>query len=208
MEWLQAYEQLNQREREDFARIINRLLSSTFLVKHQEEARRDYYFAERNEAMLTGYLKLMHWDLIVDRAYGVVQAVNRNSGTRLPLRLMDSVLLLLLRLIYEEKRKELNVTDDIICCVHDVQDKAFSLRVREKAVVEKKYLREAFSLFRRFALIDVLDEDLTAPRTRLKLYPSLLFAVKLGALPEVEERLALYAEGGESTEADDGDQAG
>lgn len=208
MEWVASYEQLNQRERDDFARIIGRLLTSTFLVKQQDESRRDYYFVERHEAILSGYLRIIRWELLIDRAYGVVQVIHRQGGARLQLRLMESVLLLLLRLIYEEKRRELTITDEIVCQVQDIHDKALSLRVRERAVVEKKHLRDAFTLFRRFSLVDVMDEDITDPRCRIKLYPSLLFAVKLDGLQDLHDRLNAYVDGGEPAEVDDGDQAG
>lgn len=208
MQWAEAYDRLTQRERDEFARIINRLLVSTFLLKQQEDGRRDYFFVERHYDLIAGYLGLIGWELVLDRTYGIVHLINRQGGSRLQLRLMESVILLLLRLIYEEKRKQLTVTDEIICEVQEIHDKALSLRVREKAVMEKRYLREALSLLRRYSLIDVLDEDFTNPRCRLRLFPSLLFAVKLDGLQELNERLAAYAEGGDSTEADDGDQAG
>lgn len=208
MEWVQQFGQLSQREQDDFARIVNRLLGGTFLVKQQEGSRRDYYFVERNEAVFAGYLRVMRWEIIVDRAYGVVQVLNRQGGTRLQLRMMESVLLLLLRLIYEEKRRELTITDDMICQVQEIHDKALSLRVRERGVVEKKHLKDAFAIFRRFSLVDVMDEDITDPRCRIKLLPTLLFAVKLDGLQELHDRLGTYAEGGEPTEVDDGDQAG
>lgn len=208
MDWVQQYAQLTQREQEDFARIINRLQNGTFLVKQQEGSRRDYYFVERNETLLAGYLRLMRWELVVDRAYGVVQVLNRTGGTRLQLRMMESVLLLLLRLIYEEKRRELTVTDEVVCHVQEVHDKALSLRVRERAVVEKKHLKDAFAVFRRFSLVEVIDEDVTDPRCRVKLYPTLLFAVKLDGLQDLHDRLSAYGEGGDPAEVDDGDQAG
>lgn len=208
MDWVQQYAQLTQREQEDFARIINRLLTGTFLVKQQEDSRRDYYFVERNETLLAGYLRLMRWELVVDRAYGVVQVLNRTGGTRLQLRMMESVLLLLLRLIYEEKRRELTVTDEVVCLVQEVHDKAQSLRVRERAVVEKKHLKDAFAVFRRFCLVEVIDEDVTDPRCRVKLLPTLLFAVKLDGLQDLHDRLSAYGEGGDPAEVDDSDQAG
>lgn len=206
MEWAERYEQWNQRERDDFARIVNRLLAGTFLLKQQEASRRDFYFVERNEAVFAGYLKLMRWDLVVDRAYGVVQVANRQGGSRLQLRLMESVLLLLLRLLYEERRKELTIADEVVCQVQDLHDKALTLRLREKGVIEKKHLRDAFSVFRRYSLVELLDEDVTDPRCRFRLFPSLLFAVRLDGLQELRDRLDAYAEGGEPTEVADGDQ--
>jgi len=208
MEWVTAYELLNHREREDFARIVGKLLAQTFLVKQQEASRKDYYFVERNEALFAGYLKLSQWDLVVDRGYGVVHVTNRAGGTRLQMRLMESVLLLLLRLLYEERRKALSLTDDVVCQVQDLHDKALTLRIREKGVIEKKHLANAFSLFRRFNIIELVDDDITDPRCRFRLLPTILFAVKLEGLQELTDRLDAYREGGEPAEVDDGDEAG
>lgn len=208
MEWTAQYQLLTQREREEFARILNRLLVTTFLVKMQEASRRDYYFVERNEAVIAGFLGLMGWDLIVDRSYGVVQAVNRQGGSRLSLRMMESILLLLLRLLYEERRKELTITDAVVCQVEDLHHKALTLRIRERGVIEKKYLRDGFALFRRFSLAELIDDDLSDPACRFKLFPSILFAVRVEGLPELLNRLEGYSKGGEADEAADGDQAG
>jgi hypothetical protein len=207
MEWVQQYEQWTQREREEFARIMNRLLAGTFLLKNLEASRKDYYFIDRNEGVAAGYLKLIHWDLVVDRAYGVVQVMNRHGGTRVQFKMMESILLLLLRLLLEERRKELTITDDVVCQVQDLHDKALTLRIREKGVIEKKYLQAAFAHFRRYSLVELIDEDVTDPRCRFKLLPSLLFAVRLEGLQELQERLEAYTEGGEPSEVADGDQA-
>lgn len=208
LDWVLQYEQLSTREREDFARIANRLLTSTFIIKQQESGRRDYYFVERHEAAFAGCLRLLHWDLIVDRAYGVIQATNKQGAGRLQLRLLESVLLLLLRLLYEERRKELSLTDDVVCQVQEIHDKALTLRLRERGVIEKKHLQNAFALFRRYSLVELIDEDVTEPRCRFKLLPSILFAVRLEGLPELIDRLEIYREGDEPTEVADGDQAG
>lgn len=207
MDWVDPYSQLTNREREDFARIVNRLLTATFIVKQQDSSRRDYYFVERNEAVFAGYLRVMQWDLIVDRAYGVVQALNRQNAGRLQLRLMESLLLLMLRLLYEERRKELSLTDDVVCQVQEIHDKALTLRVRERGVVEKKHLQNAFALFRRYSLVELIDEDVTDPRCRFKLLPSILFAIRLEGLQELSDRLDAYREGDEPAEVADGDQA-
>ncbi|MBP2019089.1 hypothetical protein J2Z79_002506 [Symbiobacterium terraclitae] len=208
MDWVQQYQLLSQREREEFARIVNRLLTTTFLVKGQEASRRDFYFVERNEPVIAGYLGLMGWSLVVDRTYGVVQAINRQGGSRLSLRMMESVLLLLLRLLYEERRKQLTITDEVVCRVQDLHDKALTLRIRERGVIEKKHLRDAFALFRRYSLVELIDEDITDPACRFKLFPSILFAVRAEGLQEIQDRLEAYGGGGEELEVADGDQAG
>lgn len=206
MEWVEQYERLNQRERDEFAQIIGRLLAGTFLLKGMDSSRRDYYFVERNETAFAGYLRLINWDLVVDRAHGVVQLIAREGSSRLQLRLMESILLLLLRLLYEERRKELSLTHELVCQVQDLHDKALTLQIRKRGVIEKKHLRDAFALFKRYALVELIDEDVTDPRCRFKLLPSLLFAVRAEGLSELQERLEGYREGGELGETPDGDQ--
>lgn len=194
MNWFEQHQQMSVREREDFSRILNRLLASTFVVKRQEEARKDFYFIERHETIFRSYLEILGWDLILDRVYGVCQVVSRQGSHRISLRLVDSLLLLILRLLYEEKRKEISLTADVVILVQEIQDKYLALKIRGRPI-EKKNLRDAFSLFRRFDLVEVLDSDVTDPECRILVYPSILFVVKLDSLQEIHARIEAYQEG-------------
>lgn len=206
VDWYEAYKQLSSREKEDFARIVNHLLGATFLVR-REETRRDYYFVERHQAIVEGYLRLMDWELVLDKGYGVCQAVNRRGGTRLTMSLWDTVLLLVLRLLYEEKRKQLQVAADVMARTEEIHTKVQALRLRDRGVLEKKYLRSAFALFRRHNLVEVLDGDVTDPECRFLIYPSILFAVRLESLQELHARLDEFRGEEEASEAADGAEA-
>ena len=195
---------LTGREQEDVRRILGRLLRETFVVRREAD-RRDFYLLERHQAVLTRLLDLMGWDLDVDRVLGVARVIDRSGTTRVGLRLWESVLLLVLRLLFEEKRRDLSLTADVLATVQEVQDKCLALKLRDRAVVEKKYLREAFALFRRFSLVAVLDSDVTAPDCRFVIYPSVLKAVPVEGIAELQARLAAYGEEG-ADEAADGDQ--
>lgn len=184
MEWLEQYRLLSDRERTEFKRVMNKLVATTFLVK-REPSRRDFYFVERYEGLFTGYLRAMGWDLVLDKALGVAQAVNQEGGTRLTLGAWESILLLVVRLIYEQRRKEIRIGEDVMVRIQEIHDKALALKLRERGVVEKKHLKEAFTIFRRFSLVEVLDGDVTHPDTRFLIYPSILFAVNATAMAEI-----------------------
>ncbi len=207
MDWTDAYRLLGDREREEFARLSNRLLTSTFLLR-RDEGRRDFHFLVRHREAFQGHLGAMGWELVLDEGLGVAQAVNRHGGTRLSLGLWDSILLLVLRLLYEERRKEIHLGEDVMARVQDLHDKCLALRLRERGVVEKKYLRDAFALFKRFSLVKVLDGDVTHPETRFLIYPSVLFAVRAEALSELHRRLEALRAGAAGEEDDDEDPDG
>lgn len=207
--WQGAYEVLGNREKEDLRRVLNHLLTRSFLVKGKEESRRDFYFLERHQALVRQYLDVAGWGLRLDPAFGVAQALPPDASARLSLDLTQSLVLLILRLIYEEGRKRLSLTSDIVTTVQELQDKYLNLRLRTRPL-DRRALKDALSLLERFDLIVVMGADPTDPATRLRLLPSLLFAVKADSLAQLHSRLEGYRQGGAatdpSTEAQEGEE--
>lgn len=206
MEWVEAYAALSPRQREELAEAVHRLLDQTFVLGRGEE-RREYYLLERHRAVVEGLLGALGFDLVLDPVAGVLGAVSRLGRNRVQLRLMESVLLLLLRLMYEEKRREVTLSEDPVFRVQEIHDRCLALRLRERGVLEKKHLTEAMRLFRRFRLVEVLDRDVTDPECRFVIYPSILYAVRADTVAELAARLDAYAPGGAGEAAPDLDEA-
>lgn len=206
MEWVEKYLSLSPREKEEFTRIVNHLLSCTFICKRNENTRRAFYFVERHEAIFQGYLSLAGWDLIVDRVHGVCQALSRLGTNRLNLNLIQSILLLILRLLYEEKRRELSIVQDILARTEEVQEKCLALKIQTRPL-DKKTLRETFALFKKFQLVEILDEDITDPECRFLIYPTVLMAVRVETIQELYNRLTAYTAGEEGEENNNEDPA-
>ncbi|NPV52978.1 MAG: DUF4194 domain-containing protein [Firmicutes bacterium] len=204
MNWVVEYEAFTAGQREDFRRIVNKLLAQTYITKRKEDQRRDYYFIERHESMIREYLGMSGWDLIGDKGLGVYQAVNRDGFNRLQLRLQESIILLLARLCYEEKRRELTLAENVVIRVREIQEKYAALQIRDRPI-DKKGLRDAISLMKRFNLVDVLDRNPIDPDCRLVLLPSILLAVRVDDIRQVYEKLASYRQAGR--EADEGEAA-
>ena len=57
----ERFEQMSVKERDEFARIVNKLLASTFITRRNEENKKDYYFIERNEELFRQYLRIAGW---------------------------------------------------------------------------------------------------------------------------------------------------
>lgn len=208
MDWVAEYEGFTAGQREDFRRIVNKLLAQTYITKRKEDQRRDYYFIERHESMIRTYLGMSGWDLIGDKGLGVYQAVNRDGFNRLQLRLQESIILLLVRLCYEERRRELTLAENVVVRVREIQEKYAALQIRDRPI-DKKGLRDAIALMKRFNLVDVLDRNPVDPDCRLVLFPSILLAVRVDDIRQVYEKLASYRSAGREAAEDDvaGDEA-
>lgn len=188
-----------QKDKDEFSRICNRLLSSSFLCKRNEANKSDYYFVRKYQEKFTQYLLLLGYRLEINEEYGVVQLTNPHNYNRYNLKLNESILLLILRILYDEKRRELSVSDEVIINVGDIHEKFMSLKIRDK-MIDKTTLRNAISTLRRFQLIETLDRDVSNEDTRIIIFDSILMAVRVEDIKKAYEKLENYRKGGKSDE--------
>ena len=118
--------------------------------------------------------------------------------------LYDSINLLILRILYDEKKGELSAVDEVIVNLGDIQDRFISLQIRDK-IIDKTTMRNALSLFRRFGLIELLDKDLNDEESRVLIYDSILMAVRVEEINAAYEKLETYRKG-KSTEDEETDE--
>lgn len=188
-----------QKDKDEFSRICNRLLSSSFLCKRNEANKSDYYFVRKYQEKFTENLSLLGYRLEINEEYGVVQLTNPHNYNRYNLKLNESILLLILRILYDEKRRELSVSDEVIINVGDIHEKFMSLKIRDK-MIDKTTLRNAISTLRRFQLIETLDKDVSNEDTRIIIFDSILMAVRVEDIKKAYEKLENYRKGGKSDE--------
>ena len=197
-----------QKDKEEFRRVCNKLMSICFICKQNEDTKSDYYFILRQKSVFLRYLDVLGYNLEINEEYGVIQLVNRENYNHVHLKLYDSIILLILRILYDEKKRELSLTD-VVINVGDIQEKYLSLKIREKQI-DKTTMSNALRLFRRYNLVALLDKDLTQEDSRIVIYDSILMAVRVEDIKRVSDLIALYRKGGntgsENTEESTSDQ--
>lgn len=185
-----------QKDKDEFRRVCNKLMSICFICKRNESTKSDYYFILRFKDMFLRYLDVLGYSLEINEEYGVIQMINRENYNHLNLRLNDSIILLILRILYDEKKRELSLTD-VVINLGDIQEKYLSLKIREKQI-DKTTMSNALRLFRRFNLIELLDREQMQEDARIVIYDSILMAVRVEDIKRVNEMLALYRKGKEN----------
>ncbi len=195
-----------QKDKDEFVRICNRLLGSCFVCKRNETSRRDYYFITQHREKFSQYLSVLGYRLEINEEYGVVQLTNPQNYNRYNMKLFESVILLILRILYDEKKRELSVSDEVIINMGDIHEKFLTLKIRDK-MMDKTTLRNAISTMRRFQLVEVLDKELSNQDSRLIIYDSILMAVRVEDIRQVYEKLENYKKGGKINEETDESEA-
>ena len=191
--------------KEKFRQVINRLLNECYILKRAKETASDYRFIKENAEVFEGILDLLGYELIIRDDQGVI-TINNPAGTgRLHLSKLESILLLILRLLYIEKMKELSQVQEVIVTVEDIYEKVNMLKIPR---VRRDLMTNALRSFKRVNIIQNLDRlDKGDMAARIQIYPSVLLAVTANSLDEVYKvaqiKLSEYVSGGDSDESDD-----
>lgn len=201
---MELLEGMLQKEKDNFSRVCNRLLGTCFLCRANEANKADYYFVLKYRKEFREYLGFLGYRLEVNEEYGVIQLTSPRGHNRMNLKLYDSIILLILRILYDERKRELSAVDEVIVNLGDIQDRFISLQIRDK-IIDKTTMRNALSLFRRFGLIELLDKDLNDEESRVLIYDSILMAVRVEEINAAYEKLETYRKG-KSTEDEETDE--
>ena len=185
-------------QKERFRVAANKLLNHCFLLWKREDTKKEYLFVKQNLDLFKPYFDLLGYDIKVNEEHGVIGLTNRFGMGRVELGKYESILLLILRLLYMEKRKELaTYSDEVIVLMEEIREKYAMLKLRVKPVLEKGTERNMLKIFRRYHLIQNLDTDITQADARIVIYPSILMAVPTENIDMVyemtEQKLRDYA---------------
>lgn len=179
----EAYNKLNMTEKENFSRVVNQLLSHTFLMVDQydpeEEISRvnkDYLFIDRNFTLFREYLELAGFQLERDNQYGVIYLTSRYEGNRKRFNKLTTGMIYALRLIYEEEREKLHLSGEVIIRVGELIQKMVTLGFLPKKPANAE-LHKSLRSLAGFHLIYKLDGSWEEAETRILILPSILFIV-------------------------------
>jgi len=145
---------------------------------------------------------LLGYRLEINEEYGVIQLTNPQNYNRYNMKLFESILLLILRILYDEKRRELSVSDEVIVNVGDIHEKFLSLKIRDK-MIDKTTFRNAIRTLKRFQIIEALDSDLIDEEARIIIFDAILMAVRVEDIKTAYEKVEIYRKGGKSSEEAD-----
>ena len=162
-------------QKEKFARAANRLLNQCFILKKKDDTKQDYYFIKDNKNIFSSFFDLIGYDIKIDEDLGLVSSFNRQGTGRLQFTKAESIIFLILKLLYLEKRRDLSsYMEQAVASIQEVRDKYAVLKTKK---LDKTTEKQAFALFKRYNIIRNLSPDLSDGSTRIEIYPSVLVAL-------------------------------
>ncbi|MEE0686582.1 MAG: DUF4194 domain-containing protein [Lachnospiraceae bacterium] len=186
-------------QKEKFRIAANKLLNHCFLLKKREDTKKDYMFVKQNLEMFVTYFELLGYDLKLNEDQGVIGIANQFGTGRVDLNKYNSIILLILRLLYIEKRKELaTYSEEVTVLMEEIREKFAMLKIKSKPNLDKSMEKDFVKEFKKYNIIQNLDTDVNLADTRIVIYPSIIMAVTVENVNDYYEmtmqKLKEYAE--------------
>lgn len=198
---MDLFEGMIQKDQDEFRKIMNRLMSTGFILRRKEQTKSDYYFILRHRSVFERYLDVLSYQIDINEEYGVIQMLNRENYNHLQLTMHESIILLILRILFDEKKRELSLTD-VVVNMGDIQEKYLSMQIRSEQI-GKTVMGNALKKFRRYSLVELLDGNNIREESRVLIYDSIMMAVRVDDIKRVSELLERYRKDGKITEGED-----
>jgi len=155
--------------------IANYLLNNCFLMGTVDTTREKYYYVINHEESFRQIFLPIGYTLVIHRNLRVVQFINNHGSGRIALRKYESIILLIFRLLYVEKRESLSTNEDrIYATVEEIKNEYEKLNLPRK--FDRAFLEDSIRNIKRYNLVQVADK-LVDMDARIQIYPSVMLAI-------------------------------
>lgn len=191
-----------EKSRRDVPRIVNRLLGQTFLYQDVDSDKDDYYFVNRHRAVFEGLLELTGFNLLHDDYHRIFQVVSEYGYSRARFKLDESLMIVVLRKLYEEKIEHLSLANDPVVTIGEVREEYRTITGRERDLGMSQY-EMLLRRLRTLGLVETIDGrniDVRDGEARLRLRGSVKLILPIQSADEMEAWLRKYRAGGNEEE--------
>ena len=188
-EFNRLYCRLSDKEKDDFKYIVLDLFKVNFLL---EKKKRDkYLFILSHKELFRLYFSYIDIEFIIreDKELAYIKSLDSNLSRILSKN--ETICLLVLRLLYQEKIEEVSLSDEIEIKVIDLQNKLYAVRFEQNQTerVKKSTLIEMLQVFKAHDLIYYKNDDLKYDNSTIVIYPSIEVATDFREMTDILNRL-------------------
>ena len=178
----------------EIPRVVNRLLGQTFLYQDDEAGKEDYYLVHRHRSVFGELLNVAGFTLLHDDYHRIFQAVSNFGYCRRRYKLDESLMIVVLRKLYEEQVEQLSLATDPVVTVGQIREEYRTITGKERDLGIGQYETIMRSL-RRLGLIEPVEGrslDVRHSETRLRLRGSVKLMLPVQTTEEMEAWLRKY----------------
>jgi hypothetical protein len=185
---------LPEKARREMPRVMNRLLGQTFLYQDKESDKDDYYFVHRNRGVFEALLSASGFTLLHDDFHRIFRVVSDFGYCRERYKLDLSLMIVVLRKLYEEQAGRLRLATDPVVTLGELREEYRTITGKERDLGIVQY-EDLLRSLRRLGLVEPLDGrsiNVRDGEARIRLRGSVRMILPVQTAEEMEAWLRKY----------------
>ena len=179
----EGFDKLSMADREKFRQMVNYLLAHSFLISRRFDFENntrpvssDYIFVEKNLDLFQDYCSYAGFTLTVDTNFGVIALDSSYEGNRVRFDKLTTLMIYCLRLMYDEKRAEVSLSDVVFVTTSEIIGKLTTTGAISKKPSDQR-MADALRQLVRFNLLQKKEGDYEDAATVYVILPTILFII-------------------------------
>lgn len=185
---------LPDKVRREVPRVMNRLLGGAFLYQEDEDGKEDYYLVYRHREVFETLLALSGFTLLHDDYHRIFQVVSDWSYCRRRYKLDETLMITVLRKLYEEQVARLSLAADPVVTVGEVREEYRTITGKERDLGIVQY-ETILRRLKRLGLVEPVDGrsiEVRDSEARMRLRGSVRLILPVQTAGEMEAWLRKY----------------
>jgi len=185
---------LPEKSQRDLPRVVNRILGQVFLYQDKDDDKDDYYFVHRHREACEAALELAGYNLLHDDYHRIFQAISEYSYCRARYKLDETLMIVVLRKLYEEHTERLSLAQDPVVTIGEVREEYRTITGKERDLGIIQY-ENLLRRLRTMGLIDTLDGrtiDVRDAEARLRMRGSVRLILPVQTADELDAWIRKY----------------
>jgi len=196
-EFFNEYRELNENKKALFTRCCNKLMDENFVYGQHSSDINDYYSILEMKDLIQNYFAVVDIEIRHDDERKIIYLESKESKTRVKFKKMESVLLIVLRLLYYRKSKELDSSTNIMVSLDDIVIEIQKTGIYPKIV--KSNLVESLKTIRKYKLVSFESANIET-NPFITIYPTICIVVNASDVQTMMTRLMSYVNASEEDE--------
>mgnify|MGYP002515294817 CR=1 FL=1 len=204
-EYAKSYVELTDTRKNTFSRLCNKLLNENFIYASKQEDKSDYYEILSMKKLIENYFSMIDFDLIHVDSYKLFYIQTNADRNRIRLKKLDTVLVLIFRLLYYKGSLDVSSSSDISTTLGKMITEVNQTGIFKSQPSMTDYM-ESLRLLKRYKLIYFNFKDFKEDNVII-IYPTILYVVKVDNIDMLNDKLKTYtAEKGDDEDETEEDQ--
>ena len=189
-EYAKGYIELTDTRKNTFSRLCNKLLNDNFIYAYRQEDRNDYYEILSMKKLIENYFSMMDFDLVHVDSYKLFYIQTNADRNRIRLKKLDTVIVLVFRLLYHKGSLDINSSSDISITFGKMITEINQTGIFKSQPSMTDYM-ESLRLLKRYKLIDYNFKDFKEDNV-IVIYPTILYVAKVDSINMLNDKLKTY----------------